>query len=84
MPLNPLENLPASLTRQMTAFGKFIENLNELKMNGQTRERNMEEYIKFAQCENLDSAHGHPHISPSPSCQINDLSQQQKVSDFCN
>ncbi|KAH7573585.1 hypothetical protein JRO89_XS03G0176700 [Xanthoceras sorbifolium] len=78
MPLNPLENLPASLTRQTAAFGKFIENFNELKMNGQPRER-MEEYIKFTHCENLESSHGPSHISPSTNYRMNNLLQQQKV-----
>ncbi|KAK3189776.1 hypothetical protein Dsin_029337 [Dipteronia sinensis] len=79
MPLNPLENLPTSLARQTTALGKFIENINDLKMSAQPRERNLEEYIKFAQCENLESTHGPSHISPSTNYHINNLLQQQKV-----
>ncbi|KAJ0035662.1 hypothetical protein Pint_24565 [Pistacia integerrima] len=79
MPLNPFENMPASLTRQNVAFGKFIENLNELKMNVQPRERNMEGYMKFAPCENLENTNGPSHMSPSTNYHINNLLQQQKV-----
>ncbi|KAK2646186.1 hypothetical protein Ddye_021381 [Dipteronia dyeriana] len=78
MPLNPVENLPTSLARQTTALGKFIENINDLRMSAQPRERNMEEYIKFVQCENLESTHGPSHISPT-NYHINNLLQQQKV-----
>lgn len=39
MPLNPLENLPAALLeKQPTSVDKFLENLNELKLNGQIPE----------------------------------------------
>ncbi|KAK6146164.1 hypothetical protein DH2020_020033 [Rehmannia glutinosa] len=34
MPLNPFENMPASLWRLTIAFNKFFENFNELKRNG--------------------------------------------------
>ncbi|KAK4855475.1 hypothetical protein QYF36_007763 [Acer negundo] len=79
MPLNPLENLPTSVARQTTALGKFMENINDLRMSAQPRERNMEEYMKFAQCENLENTHGPSHISPSTNYHINNLLQQQKV-----
>ncbi|KAJ0093660.1 hypothetical protein Patl1_25107 [Pistacia atlantica] len=79
MPLNPFENMPASLTRQNVALGKFIENLNELKTNVQPRERNMEGYMKFAPCENLENTNGPSHMSPSTNYHSNNLLQQQKV-----
>ncbi|KAE8714429.1 Always early, putative isoform 3 [Hibiscus syriacus] len=63
MPLNPLENLPASLLRQNDAI--FVENYNELKMNGQSKENKMEENIKFAQCDNLENANSPSRTSPS-------------------
>ncbi|XP_044487094.1 protein ALWAYS EARLY 3-like isoform X2 [Mangifera indica] len=79
MPLNPFENLPASLTRQNVVFGKFIENLNELKSNVQLRERNVEGCMKFALCENLENGNGPSHMSPSTNQRVNHLLQQQKV-----
>ncbi|XP_015573347.1 protein ALWAYS EARLY 3 isoform X2 [Ricinus communis] len=77
MPLNPLENMPASLTRQTVVFNRFIENLNELKMNGQPVERNMEGYIKFASCENMENTDGLLHSSPSTH-HISNLMQHGK------
>ncbi|XP_050216536.1 protein ALWAYS EARLY 3 isoform X2 [Mercurialis annua] len=64
MPLNPVENVPASLSRQ-NVFNKYIENMNELKMNGQPSERKMEGYIKFAPSENLENTDDLLHASPS-------------------
>lgn len=37
MPLNPFENMPASLMRQ-TPVGKFLESLNEVKIKDQRLE----------------------------------------------
>ncbi|XP_012069373.1 protein ALWAYS EARLY 3 isoform X2 [Jatropha curcas] len=65
MPLNPSDNMPASLNRHNVVLNKFIENLNDLKMNGHPIERKMEGYIKFATCENLENTDGLPHSSPS-------------------
>ncbi|XP_038991663.1 protein ALWAYS EARLY 3-like isoform X2 [Hibiscus syriacus] len=65
MPLNPLESLPASLLRQNAAIRKFVENYNELKMNGQSKESKMEENIKFTQCDNLENAISPSRTSPS-------------------
>lgn len=84
MPLNPLENMPASLTRQNVAFGKYIENFTELKMNGRPREKNMEGYMKFSPCENLEKAYAPCHTSPSTNYHVNNLLQQQKVSSSWN
>lgn len=68
MPFNPLENMPASLTRH-NASVKLFENFNELK-------------IKFAPSENLESTDG-PYISPS-SHHISNLLKQVKFSIFWN
>ncbi|KAH9683364.1 protein ALWAYS EARLY 3 [Citrus sinensis] len=78
MPLNPLENMPASLTRPNVAFGKFMDNFNELQMNGQPRERDIEGYMKFTPCENLETVYAPSHISPSTNYPINNLLQQHK------
>ncbi|GMI64104.1 ARABIDOPSIS THALIANA ALWAYS EARLY 3, ALWAYS EARLY 3 [Hibiscus trionum] len=78
MPLNPLENLPASLLRQNAAIRKFVENYNELKMNGQSKERKMEENIKFTQCDNLENANSPSRTSPS-TFGVGNLSQPVKV-----
>ncbi|XP_062175130.1 protein ALWAYS EARLY 3 isoform X2 [Alnus glutinosa] len=60
MPLNPVENMPASLTRNVTV-NKLLENFNELK-------------IKFSPNENLDNTDG-PYNSKS-SHQISNLLKQ--------
>ncbi|KAB2092754.1 hypothetical protein ES319_A02G051400v1 [Gossypium barbadense] len=78
MPLNPMENLPASLSRQNTAIRKFVENYNELKMNGQSKESKMEENIKFMQCDNLENANSPSHTSPS-TFSVGNLSQPVKA-----
>ncbi|XVE65643.1 hypothetical protein DITRI_Ditri08aG0016500 [Diplodiscus trichospermus] len=77
MPLNPFENLPASLLRQNAAIGKFSENYNELKMNGQPKESKMEENIKFTQCDNLENANSPSRTSPS-TFNVGSLSQPVK------
>ncbi|XP_052881896.1 protein ALWAYS EARLY 3 isoform X3 [Gossypium arboreum] len=78
MPLNPMENLPASLSRQNAAIRKFVENYNELKMNGQSKESKMEENIKFMQCDNLENANSPSHTSPS-TFSVGNLSQLVKA-----
>ncbi|MBA0555600.1 hypothetical protein Golob_025771, partial [Gossypium lobatum] len=78
MPLNPMENLPASLSRQNAAIRKFVENYNELKMNGQSKESKMEENIKFMQCDNLENANSPSRTSPS-TFSVGNLSQPVKV-----
>ncbi|XP_065863604.1 protein ALWAYS EARLY 3 [Euphorbia lathyris] len=77
MPINPSENMPASLTRRNIVFNKLIENLNELKMNGQPIESKMEGYIKFAQCENMENTNGLLHTFPSTN-HISNLLQHAK------
>jgi hypothetical protein len=76
MPLNPLENMPASMIGHNIALNRYIKNLNELKINVRPAEK-MEEF-KFSPCENLEGASALPHTSPLtyPS---SDLLQQPKV-----
>ncbi|XWS14047.1 hypothetical protein CRYUN_Cryun36dG0090200 [Craigia yunnanensis] len=78
MPLNPLENLPASLLRQSAAISNFAENYNELKMNGQPKESKMEENIKFTQCDKLENTNSPSRTSPS-TLNVGNLSQPVKV-----
>lgn len=78
MPLFPLENMPASLATQNVAFCKFIENLNEFKMNGIAKERKVEENVKFSLYQNLESTISPSRLSPSTK-HINSFSQQGKV-----
>ncbi|KAE8726364.1 Always early, putative isoform 3 [Hibiscus syriacus] len=78
MPLNALENLPASLLRQNAAIRKFVENYNELKMIGLSKESKMEENIKFTQCDNLENANSPSRTSPS-TFGVGNLSQPVKV-----
>ncbi|CAL1397156.1 unnamed protein product [Linum trigynum] len=64
MPLNPAENLPASLTRHVLALNKFIENLNEYKTNGSVTEKTIEGRAKVIHPESLENANGFPHRPP--------------------
>lgn len=79
MPLNPLENLPASLLRQNAAISKFAENYNELKMNEQSKESKMEENIKFTQRDNLENTFSPSRTSPL-TFNVGNLLQPVKVS----
>lgn len=65
MPSNPLENMPASFKRQNFTVNNFFENLKEMKLNEQLKDRKTDDYVKIALSENLDSADGHYYISPS-------------------
>ncbi|GAA0140848.1 DNA metabolism protein [Lithospermum erythrorhizon] len=60
MPLNPIENMPASLARHTVVVDKFFENLNELNLNGQVKE-----YIKCPPREALENVNGLSHLSPA-------------------
>ncbi|CAI0467462.1 unnamed protein product [Linum tenue] len=64
MPLNPAENLPASLTRHVLALNNFIENLNEYKTNGSVMEKTIEGRAKVIHPESLENANGFPHRPP--------------------
>ncbi|XP_011044502.1 PREDICTED: protein ALWAYS EARLY 3-like isoform X1 [Populus euphratica] len=75
MPLNPLENMPASMIGHNIALNRYIKNLNELKINVQPAEK-MEEF-KFSACVNLEGASALPHTSPL-TYPCSDLLQQPK------
>ncbi|KAJ6771086.1 PROTEIN ALWAYS EARLY 1-RELATED [Salix koriyanagi] len=47
MPLNLLENMPASMIGHNIALNRYIKNLNELKINVQPAEKKMEEFNFF-------------------------------------
>ncbi|CAK7333147.1 unnamed protein product, partial [Dovyalis caffra] len=76
MPLNPLENMPASMMGHNIALNRYIKNLNELKINGQPAEKKMEGF-NFSPCENLEDASVLPYTSPS-TYNCSDLLQEQK------
>ncbi|KAJ6351776.1 hypothetical protein OIU78_007634 [Salix suchowensis] len=64
MPLNPLDNMPASMIGHSIALNRYIKNLNELKISGQPAEKKTEGF-KFSPCENLEDNSALPHSSPS-------------------
>lgn len=74
MPLNPLDNIPASLTRYNVAVNKFFEKLNERKMNERLEDQNLGGYKKCAPIEKFEMADD-AHISPSTFLSSN-LSKQ--------
>lgn len=78
MPLNPLENMPASLARHKFSDEKFLENFNELKMNGRSKDWKTGMYMKFARSENLENADVPCHNSTS-TYSIGNLFKQAKV-----
>lgn len=78
MPLNPLENMPASLTKHSLAVNKFFENVSELKMNGGPKDRKITEYGKFSTSENMENVDGPSRLSPS-TYPINNLLKQTKA-----
>ncbi|XP_017218646.1 protein ALWAYS EARLY 3 isoform X3 [Daucus carota subsp. sativus] len=61
MPSNPLENMPTSMTRHISA--RDIENLSNFRMNGQAKDQRPEGYIKFSPSENLENVFSGPHTS---------------------
>ena len=75
MPLNPVENMPANLSRHGVTLGKIFGNLNEVKINGLLNEAKIEEYMKSTSNDKLDSTDGSVFVSP-----INKLIKQAKVS----
>ncbi|XP_024986896.1 protein ALWAYS EARLY 2 isoform X2 [Cynara cardunculus var. scolymus] len=54
MPLNPFENMPASLMRR-TPVDKFFESLKEAQMNGLGRDQRLEGYTKCSSHEKLEN-----------------------------
>uniref|UniRef100_A0A2P2KWT2 Protein ALWAYS EARLY 3 isoform X2 n=1 Tax=Rhizophora mucronata TaxID=61149 RepID=A0A2P2KWT2_RHIMU len=81
MPLNTLDNMPASLIKHTPTSTKIIDDCNELKMNDQPMERKVDGYAKFASSENLENIDTLLHIAPSTNHISNSL-QQAKVSSF--
>ncbi|KAA8527473.1 hypothetical protein F0562_034812 [Nyssa sinensis] len=75
MPLNPLENMPASLAKHTVAVDKLFENFNEFKMNGWAKDPKLEGYMKFSPGENLENVDGPSHLSPSTYPMSNLLKQ---------
>ncbi|KAF8369540.1 hypothetical protein HHK36_032442 [Tetracentron sinense] len=63
MPLNPLENMPEALKRENVAVGKFCENFNEPKVDGQSKSWKTRGYMKVVPSENLENVDGPTHIS---------------------
>ncbi|KAL7080946.1 hypothetical protein ACP275_14G010100 [Erythranthe tilingii] len=60
MPLNPVENMPALLGRQTRSIDKFLENSNELNINGRAHES-----MKLSPGEMVDDPNGISQLSPS-------------------
>lgn len=54
MPLNPFENMPASLMRR-TPVDKFFESLNEAQMHGLGKDQRLEGYTKCSSHEKLEN-----------------------------
>lgn len=79
MPLNPVENLPASFTKHNVNVNvnKYIENLKELKGNERLKEGKTEGY-KVASSGHVESTVP-CYMQPSPH-QINKSSKQTEVS----
>lgn len=71
MPLNPLENMPASLARQYTFSNYHIQNPSEEKMHERVKESMPEGYLKLS-CET-------GHLSSSPNYNISNSLKQEKV-----
>ncbi|KAM7257518.1 hypothetical protein ACFE04_013259 [Oxalis oulophora] len=68
MPLNPMENMPACLTRPNVNINSVFD--NEVKMNGQLKERLVEENAKLVSCEKLENTEGFSDI-PTAIMQTN-------------
>ncbi|GAB4851258.1 hypothetical protein Ancab_030555 [Ancistrocladus abbreviatus] len=65
MPLNPSENMPASLRRHSSAVDKFYESLEQLKTGDTSDDRRREEYISFAPNQNAEMVNGPSYVLPS-------------------
>ncbi|XP_022973709.1 protein ALWAYS EARLY 3-like isoform X1 [Cucurbita maxima] len=83
MPLNPVENMPANLSRHGVTLDKIFGNLNEVKINGLLKEAKIEDYIKSTSNDKLESTDGSVFISPSTH-HINKLIKQAKVDLGCS
>lgn len=78
MPLNPLENMPASLAKNLVTFDKLFENFNELKMNGWAKDQKQEGHVKFFPGESLEHVDVPCHV-PSSTYPMSNLLKQAKV-----
>ncbi|GAB4843580.1 hypothetical protein Ancab_013545 [Ancistrocladus abbreviatus] len=76
MPLNPSENMPASLKRHSAAVDKIYESLKQLKTSERLDDGKKEEYINFPPNQKAEIANGHSYVLPSYL--INDSSMQGK------
>jgi hypothetical protein len=71
MPLNPLENMPASLARHYAFSNYHIQNPIEEKMHERAKESMLEGYPKLS-CET-------GHLLSSPNYNISNSLKQEKV-----
>lgn len=76
MPLNPMENMPASFTRNNFIVDNSFEMFNMLKMNEQLTERKAGDNMKVASTENRDYTGKH-YISPS----TNDIPEELRLNE---
>ncbi|KAI4345449.1 hypothetical protein L6164_012572 [Bauhinia variegata] len=74
MPLNPLENMPASLIRHNVTSDKLNDDFIELKLNGKLKQGKIEEHVIISPNENSENIEG-LYISP-PIHGISSLSKQ--------
>lgn len=77
MPLNPLENMPTSLTKHSS--GADLDNLKKFRMNGQVKDQRAEGFIKFSPCNNLENIDSSCQMSPTSYPMFN-LLKPEKVS----
>lgn len=81
MPLNPSENMPASLAKNLVTFDKLFENFNELKMNGWAKDQKQEGHMKIFPGESLEHVDVPCHVSSS-TYPMSNLLKQAKVSTY--
>ncbi|XP_026405505.1 protein ALWAYS EARLY 2-like isoform X2 [Papaver somniferum] len=72
MPLNALENMPEALRRQNIAAGRLSENLNDPKLNNQSKDKTTGGYKSIAPCAKLETTDVSSQIS-SPIYPTNTL-----------
>ncbi|KAL6971312.1 hypothetical protein U1Q18_030990 [Sarracenia purpurea var. burkii] len=75
MPLNPSENMPASVAKNVVSIDKLFENFSELKMNGRAKDYRLDGYMKFPPGENLEHVDVPSHVYPSTYPMSNLLKQ---------
>lgn len=77
MPLNPFENMPASLIRNNVTIAKLNENLTELKLNGKLKQGKIEEQRILSPSENSDNSE--PLYIPPSGHGVNSSSKQVRI-----